>query len=202
MDHCQQMTSLLFKTLARSVIAFFSKQASFNFMAVVTICSDFGAQENKVCHFHCYPMYLPWSDGTGCHDLHFWNVEFKVSFFMLLFHLIKRLFSSSSLSAIRVVSSAYMRLLIFLPAIMIPAWASPSPPFHMMYSASKLNKQGDNIQPWCTFFPIWNHSIVPCLLLTIASWPAYRFLRRQVTRCGIPVSLRIFHSLLWSTQRL
>ena len=45
-------------------------------MAAVTICSDFGAQENKVCHcFHCFPIYLPWSDGTGCHDLSFLNVE-------------------------------------------------------------------------------------------------------------------------------
>ena len=48
---------------------------------------------------------------------------------------IKRLFSSSSLSAIRVVSSAYLRLLIFLPAILIPACASSSPAFLMMYSA-------------------------------------------------------------------
>ena len=63
------------------------------------------------------------------------------------FSLIKRLFSSSYLSAIRVVSSAYLRLLIFLLAILIPACASSSPPFLMMYSAYKLNKQGDNIQP-------------------------------------------------------
>ena len=40
-------------------------------MAAVTICSDFGAQKNKVWHcFHCFPIYFPWSDGTGCHDLH------------------------------------------------------------------------------------------------------------------------------------
>ena len=69
-----------------------------------------------------------------------------------------------------------------------------------MYSAYKLNKQGDNVQPWCTPFLIWNQSVVPCLLLTVASWPAYRFLRRQVRWSGIPISLRIFHSLLWSTQ--
>ena len=31
-----------------------------------------------------------------------------------------------------------------------------------MYSAYKLNKQGDNIQPWLTPFPIWNQSVVPC----------------------------------------
>ena len=53
-------------------------------------------------------------------------------------------------------SSAYLRLLIFLLAILIPAWASSSPAFHMMYSAYKLNKQSDHIQPWCTPFPIWN----------------------------------------------
>ena len=63
------------------------------------------------------------------------------------FTFIKRLFSSSSLSAIRMVSSPYLRLLIFLPAILIPACASSSPVFLMMYSAYKLNKQGDNIQP-------------------------------------------------------
>ena len=70
----------------------------------------------------------------------------------------------------------------------------------MMYSAYKLKKQGDDIQPWCTSFPIWNQSVVPCPVLTVASWPAYRFLRRQVRWSGIPISWRIFHSLLWSTQ--
>ena len=97
-------------------------------------------------------------------------------------------FSSSSLSAIRVVSSACLRLLIFLPAILIPACASSSPAFLMMYSACKLNKQGDNIQPCRTPFPIWNQSVVPCPVLTVASWPAYRFLKRQVRWSGIPIS--------------
>ena len=58
-------------------------------------------------------------------------------------------------------SSAYLRLLIFLPAILIPAYASSNPAFLMMYSAYKLYKQGYNIQPWCTPFPIWNQSVVP-----------------------------------------
>ena len=60
---------------------------------------------------------------------------------------IKRLFSSSSLSAIRVVSSKYLRLLIFLPAILIPVCVSFSPAFLMMFSAYKLNTQGDDRQP-------------------------------------------------------
>ena len=74
------------------------------------------------------------------------------------------------------------------------------PGFCMMYFTYKLNKQVDNIQPWLTPFPILNQSIVPCLVLTVASRPAYRFFRKQVRWCGIPISLRIFHSLLRSTQ--
>ena len=134
-------------------------------MASITICSDFGVQKNKVSHcFHCFPFYFLWSDGTGKHDLSFLNVE--TTFSLSSFTFIKRLFSSSSLSAIKVVSSAYLRLLIFLPAILIQACAPSSPAFLMMYSAYKLNKQGDNIQPWRTPFPIWNQSVVPCPVLT------------------------------------
>ena len=70
----------------------------------------------------------------------------------------------------------------------------------LMYSMCKLNKQGDNIQPWLTHFPIWNQSVIPHLVLTVASWPAYRFFRRQVRCPGIPTSLGIVYSLLWSTQ--
>ena len=69
-----------------------------------------------------------------------------------------------------------------------------------MYSASKLNKQGDYVQSWYIPFPTWNQSVVPCPVLTVASWPAYKFLKRQVRWSGFPISLRIFHSLLWSTQ--
>ena len=79
----------------------------------------------------------------------------------------------------------------FLPAI-LPAWASSSPAFRMMYSAYKLNKQGDNIPPWCTPFSVWNQFVVPCPVLTVASWPTYRFHRRQVRWSGVPISWRIF----------
>ncbi|CAI9175884.1 unnamed protein product [Rangifer tarandus platyrhynchus] len=73
--------------------------------------------------------------------------SFKPAFSLSSFTFIKRLFSYSLLSAIRVVSSAYLRLLIFFQAILIPSCASSSLAFLMMYSAYKLNKQGDNIQP-------------------------------------------------------
>ena len=69
-------------------------------------------------------------------------LSLKPAFSLSTFTFIKRLFSSSSLSAIRVVSSAYLRLLIFLQAILIPACASSSPAFLMMYSAYKFMNQG------------------------------------------------------------
>ena len=124
-----------------------------------------------------------------------WSLFFECWILSQLFHssftFIKRLFSFLLLSAIRVVSSAYLRLLIFLPAILIPAYGLSSPAFFMMYSAYKLNKQGDNIV--LTYpFPIWNQSVIPCLVLTVTSWPAYRFCRRQIRWSGIPMSLTHF----------
>ena len=78
-----KVLSLLFNMLYRLVIASFpSNKCLFNFMVAVTISSDFGAQENKVCHcFHCFPIYLPWSDGTRCYDLSFLYVEFLSQLF-------------------------------------------------------------------------------------------------------------------------
>ena len=70
-------------------------------MAAVTICGDFGAQENKVCHcFHCLPIYFSWGDGGGLDAmmLVFWTLSFKPTFLLSSFTFIKRLFSSSSLS--------------------------------------------------------------------------------------------------------
>ena len=167
-------------------------------MATVTIHSDFGAQENKMCPcFHCFPIYLPWSDGTRCHDFGLLNAEFfKSAFSLSSFSFINRLFSFSLLSAIRLVSSAYLRLLIFLPAILIPSCASCSLAFHMVYSTYKLNNQGENIQSWHTCFPIWNQSNFPCPVLTLASWLPCRFFRRQVSWSGILISWRLFHSSL------
>ena len=63
----------------------------------------------------------------------------------------------------------------------------------------QLNKEGYNIQPWHIPFLIWNQSVAPCPVLTVASWSAYTFLRRQVRWSGIPISLRIFHSISTET---
>ena len=56
----------------------------------------------------------------------------------------------------------------------------------------EVNKQDYNIQPWCTPFPTLNESFVPWPVLTVVSWPAGRFLRRQVRQSGIPISLKVF----------
>ena len=75
------------------------EQVSFNFVASVTICSGFGAQEKKICHYFQFsPFYLPWSDGTRCHSLSFLNVEFKPTFSLSSFTFIKRFWVAISFS--------------------------------------------------------------------------------------------------------
>ena len=78
-----KVMSLLFNTLSRFDIAFLSRSKHLliswllSTSADTDVVSDFGAQENKVYHcFHFFPIYLPWSDGTGCHYFSFFNVEF------------------------------------------------------------------------------------------------------------------------------
>ena len=86
-----KVMSLLFNMLSRFVIAFLPRSKRlFHFMAAVTIHSDFGAQENKVGHcFHYFPIYLPWRDGTGCHDHSFWMLNFKPAFSLSSFTFIR-----------------------------------------------------------------------------------------------------------------
>ena len=88
---------LPFNTLSRFVIAYFLRSKCLNFMATVTICSDFGAQGNK--NLPSFPLFthlyaMKWWD--QCHDLHFCMFSFKLAFLLSSFTFIKRLFSSSS----------------------------------------------------------------------------------------------------------
>ena len=143
----------------------------------MTICSDFGAQEVKSYHcFHCSPSVCHEVMGLDIMILVFWMLSYNSTFSLSSFTFIKRLFGSSLLSVIRVVSSAYLRLLIFLP------W----------FALHNLNKQGDNIHPSSIPFPIQNQFIVPYPFLAVASWSGYRFIRGQVRWSGTPISLRIF----------
>ena len=172
------MTERLSPSL-RFLIAFLPRSKHLLTSRLQSLSTDnFGAQEKKICNcFHFFTKYFPWSDGIRCCDLSFFNVKPAFSFSSI----IKRLFRFSSLSVMRVVSFKYLRFLIFLLAILIPACDSSSLEFHMAYSACKLNKQGDNIQHSHTPFPILNQSVVPRLGLTVISWPAHRFLVSQET---------------------
>ena len=125
-----KVMSLLFNMLSRCVIAFLPRRKCLLISWLKsTSAVILEPLQNKVCH--CFPIYLPWSDGTGCHVLVFWMLSFKPTFSFSSFTL-KRLFSFSSLSV-------YLRLLIFLPPILIPACDSSSLAFCVMYSACKLN---------------------------------------------------------------
>ena len=73
-----KVMSLLFNMLSRLVIAFLTRRKS---LLISWLQSPSAViletKKNKVSHcFHCFPSYLPWSDGTGYHDLSFLNVEF------------------------------------------------------------------------------------------------------------------------------
>ena len=124
-----KMMSLPFNTPSRFVRDFFSRSKH---LLISRLQSQYAVvlepKKKKICHcFYFFPFCLSWSDETRWNDLSFLNVEFQASFFILLFHPHKEVFSSSSsLSAIRVVSSVYLRLLIFLPAVLIAACDSPS----------------------------------------------------------------------------
>ena len=140
-------------------------------MSAVTIHSDFRAQEEEICHYlHISPSI--------CHEVTRLDATILVflmfSFTPALSHssfTLKRHFSSSLLFAIRVVSSAYLRFLMFLPPILIPACNSSSPAFLMMCSAYRLNKQGDSRQPCHTPFQPWTNQLFHTGFW-LSSWPA------------------------------
>ena len=178
-DLCWQSDVFAFQYTVQICHIFPSKeQASYNFMAAVSICNDFGVQDKKICQcFPPFPFYLSWSDVSVCHDLSFLNIEFQVSFFTLLFHCHQKVLQFFLTFCHYRGIICILRLLIFLLAILIPAYDSSSPAFHIMYSAYELNKQEDNIQPYCIPFWILNQSVVLCLVLTTASWLTHKFLR-------------------------
>ena len=147
MDLCWQSNiSLLLNTLSRFVIAFLSRSKclliSWLQSASAVILEPKKRKSVTTANFP--PCICHAKMGPDAMILIFLMFSFKLALSLSSFTLIKRLFNSSYLSAIRVVSSAYLRLLIFLPPMLIPACNSSSLAFLMMCSAHKLNKQGDS----------------------------------------------------------
>ena len=156
-----KVISLLFNMLSRFIIAFLlrSKHLLISWLQTPSAVILEPKKIKFVTIFIVSPSVYHEMMGPDAMMFILWMLSFKPGF-----SFVKRIFSSSSLSAIRVMSSACLRLLIFLPAILILVCPSSSLAFLMMYSSYKLSKQGDNIQPWCTPFPIWNQYVVPCLI--------------------------------------
>ena len=149
-------TSLLFNTLSRFIIVFLPRSKC---LLISWLHSPFTViLESKKIRAVAVSIFSP----SICHVvlgldamiLVFWILNFKPVFPLSSFTFIKRLFSSSSFSAIRV------RLLIFLLAILIPACVSSSQAFSRTYSAYKLKKYGDDIQPWRMPISILNQSVL------------------------------------------
>ena len=142
-----KLMSLLFDMLSRLVIAFFPKEQASEFHGYHYYLEWFWSSKKLglsqfPLFLHLFSMkwwdWIPWSLFFECWVL---SQPFSLSSFTFF----KRLFSPSLLSAFRVMSFVYLRLLTFLLAVLIPPFASSSPAFHTMSSAYKLNKRGGNI---------------------------------------------------------
>ena len=164
--------ALLFNTLSRLVIAFLSRSKHL-LISWLQSLSAVILEPNKINSLTVSIVSPP-----ICHEVMgpeamifiSWMLSFKPAFSLSSFTF-KRLFSSSLLSAIRVVSSAHLRLLILLLAILIPACASSSLAFCLMYFTYKSNKQGVDIQPWYTPFPIPSPLFHVWFYLLLLDWP-------------------------------
>ena len=141
-----KVLSLLLNILLRLVIAFLprSKHLSISWLQSISAMILEPKKINSVTVSIFSPSICHEVMGPDVMILVFWKLSHKPALSLSSFTFIKRLFSSSFLSAIWVLSSAYLRLLKFLPTILILACASSRLAFHMTYSAYKLNKQDDN----------------------------------------------------------
>ena len=151
-----KVLSLLCNMLSRFIIALLLRSKRFLIQWLESLSAVIlePKKRKSVTASTFYPSICHEVMGPDAIRLVFWMLSIKPAVLLSSLTLIKRLFSSSSLSAIRTAASAYLKLLIFLRAILIPACDSSSLAFCMMYSAYKLNKQSDNIQLCCTPFPI------------------------------------------------
>ena len=139
-----KVMSLLFNMLSRFVIAYLPRNKHLLISWLQSPSAVIlGPKKRKPVTISTFcPPICHEVMGPDAMILVFWMLSFKPAFSLSSFTLFKRLFSSSSLSATRVVSSAYLRLLLFLLAILIPLCDSPILAFHMMHSVYKLNNLG------------------------------------------------------------
>ena len=145
--------SLLFNMLSRSVTAVLPSSKHLLISRLQSLCAVIlEPKKRKSVTASIFPASI-------CHEVMGLDAMILVFWCWILSHLLHSSLSPPSRGFLVPLHFLplewyHLRLLIFLLAILIPACAASSPAFCMMYSAYKLNKQGDNIQPWCTPFPI------------------------------------------------
>ena len=121
-----KVMSLLSNMLSKFVIALLPRSKHLLILWLQS-SSSVTKEPKKIKSITIFTFYPPEVMGPDTLVLVFQMLSFKPAFSLFSFNLIKRLFSSSSLSSIRVVSSTYLRLFIFLPATLISACDASSP---------------------------------------------------------------------------
>ena len=160
-------------------------------MAAVTIHSDFRDKKRKSVTSSTFsPSVCHELMGLDAMILVFSIFSLKLALSLSSFTLIKRLFSSASLSAVSVVSSACLRLLMFFPPVLIPARYSSSPALLTMCSAWRLNKRGGSRRPCGAPFSITNQSVVPHRVLTVVCQEAGEMVWYSHLFKSFPVEIR------------
>ena len=195
----QKVMSLLFNTLSRFVITFLSRSKGLLISWLQS--SSTVILEHKKRKSVTVSTFSP----SICHEVMgldavifiFWMLSFKSAFSLSFFTLIKKLdqflFAFCHWGGVISISE----IIDISPSShdFSMGFIQPS----ISHDACKLIKQGDSIQPWRTPFWILNHSVVSCPVLTVAFFPAYRFLRRWVRWSHIPISFRIFQFIVIHT---
>ena len=203
-----RVMSLLFNTLSRFVITFLPRNKHLLILWLQSLSAVI--LEPKRRKYVTTFMFSPYSFhvvmGPDAMILVFFFFFFFVIFSLKLalslssFTLIKRPFSSSLLSAIRVVSSTHLRLLMFLPHFLIPACNLFSPAFLMMCSECRLNKQGDSRQPVVLLSGSWTNYFFDTAFKLLLLYP-YTVSQETGKMAWIPISLRIFQFVLIHTVK-
>ena len=194
-----KVTSLLFNILSRLIIAFLPRSKCLLSSWLQSPSAVISEPKKIVSYcFHYFSIYCHEVMGLDAMILVFWMLSFNPTVSLSSFTFMKRLFSSSLLCR-KGTAICISEVIDIFPEIFIPAYASSSTAFCILYSAYKLNRQGDNIQPWMYSFlnlePVCSSMSGSNLLLDLHT----DFSGGRSGGLGIPISWRIFHSLLWST---
>ena len=153
---------LLFNMLSRLVITFLPRSKHLLISWLQSPSAVILEPRKRVSHyFHYFPIYLPWSDGTGCHDLVFWMLSFKPTFSLSSFTFCRVIISPRwvSLSILQVSSHSGLSWMILLPNV-TSHYASPrgvaaSIDFQMLVTSRQWVPALQEHVPWTKMDQLW-----------------------------------------------